>query len=104
MLSEDGAVTLRRLVKSTIMVVEEISSYLIDLWQRRRADPSLLEQPTKQWELVPSRSPAFAGYDPGSVKIGDSGQLHVNPQLGQRMRAAALLNDQRDRWATWTGE
>jgi hypothetical protein len=102
MLPEDGAKTLRRLVESTTRVVEETSSYLIDLWQRRRTDPTLLEQPAEQSpEVTPSRSPGFAGYDPGSVEVGDSGQLRVS-QLGQRMKAAALLNDQRHRWATWT--
>ena len=52
MLPEDGAKTLRRLVESTTRVVEETSSYLIDLWQRRRTDPTLLEQPAEQWPEV----------------------------------------------------
>jgi hypothetical protein len=103
MLSEDGAKTLLRLVESTISVVEETSTHLVGLWQCRRADPALLEQPITQWqEITPSRSPGFAGYNPGSAGIIDSGQLHVNPQLGQRMRASALLNDRRHLWAAWT--
>lgn len=103
MLTEDGAKTLIRLVESTIRVVEETSTHLVGLWQRRRADPALLAQPTTQWqEITASRSPGFAGYYPDSAGVIDSGQLHVNPQLGQRMRAAALLNDQRHLWATWT--
>jgi hypothetical protein len=76
MLSEDGAKTVHRLVKSTITVVEEISSYLIDLWQRRRADTSMLEQPTEQWwELVPSRSPPSPATTPArsrSATLGSS--------------------------------
>jgi hypothetical protein len=103
MLFEHAGLTLARLVQSTIHVVEETSAYLADLWQRRRATPALLAQPLAQWtEPTPRRSTGFAGYDPDSVEAIAAGQLHVAPQLGHRLRAAALLNDQRPQWATWT--
>ncbi len=103
MLSEDGAKTLLRLVESTIRLVEDTSIYLADLWQRRQADLALLPQPGAQWpEVTPSQSSSLTGYDPGSIDIGDSGQLLANPQLGPRMRAAAVFNDQLHLWATWT--
>jgi len=104
MLSEDGAKTLLRLVESTIRLVEDASIHLADLWQRRQADLALLPQPAAQWpEVTPSRSAGFAGYDPGSIDVGDSGRLLANPQLGPRMRAAALFNDQLHLWETWNG-
>ena len=103
MLSEDGANTLLRLVGTTISLVEDTSIYLADLWRRRQATPALLPQPLAQWpETTPSPSAGFNGYDPGSIHIEDSGRLLANPQLGLRMRAAALLNDQLHQWKPWT--
>lgn len=62
-LNEDADTTLSGIFKSCRDMEETICERLVEIWQARRADPSLIEQPTSQWEAN-IRVCNFPGYDP----------------------------------------
>ncbi len=98
LLTEDGALTVERVYESAVQVIEAASRALAELWRRRRASPSLLIQPQKQWEHLPAtQSCGFRGYAAGTVQVKGEA-MFVNPLFGRRLQAAALTDAQRDEW------
>jgi hypothetical protein len=98
-LAEDGDRTVRGCLDSTLALVRDLASDLIDVWQRRRANPSLLGQPRDQWPKGRSiKSTGFVGYAPGSTEIEADTNV-MNPAAWRRLRAAALADNQRQKWS-----
>ena len=110
LLSEPAQTTMAGVIDSTRRLVDACCAYLLSLYERRRAEPSLLQQPSSQWRMgsiTPRRhAQPFVGYEVGSVdppSIEDSKHLH--PALGERLQAGAVANDEaRAQWPDWLAE
>jgi hypothetical protein len=99
-LEEPDAVTLKALVESVSFVLARACELLVDVVEARRADPTIFDQPTSQWENVPSgRLDGFEGYEPGAAEFSVD-QLIANPVFRTRLAAASLLSDAA---LSWTG-
>jgi hypothetical protein len=101
-LSENARITITGIVKDVEKLVDELASYLIGIWERRRATPTLLPQPvTKQWPTVRRRAQrSFMGYRPGETAFQPSA-MNLNPRVVDRLRAAGLGSDFAEQ--TWDG-
>ena len=98
MLTEDASVTVEGVYESTVQLVELTSRALLQLWARRKATPSFIFQPRKQWQRLPATEPCgFSGYAPKTVSMGRDA-MHVNPLFGRRLMAAAISDGQRGEW------
>jgi hypothetical protein len=95
-LSEDAPTTLCGVFRSCKELNEKICERLVEIWQQRRTDPSLIEQPIKQWDNK-IRPCNFDGYQPNSKPL-NAKQIRVNPILARRMQASAVLDHQRNLW------
>ena len=95
-LNEDAEVTLNGIFNSCRNFVEIVSEQLLSIWQQRRINPTLLEQPQIQWEKL-FKVCNFAGYDTNSQPLNsDSGRL--NGILIHRMLSASVFDHQRNFW------
>jgi hypothetical protein len=106
MLSEHAGETLTGVVASTAGLVEAVAQDLADLWADRVSGALVLEQPVAQWpSLTPASATNFLGYAPGSVQGGRTATtMAVNPQLGRRFAAAAIMDQTRNLWDTWLAQ
>jgi hypothetical protein len=96
-LREDAEKTLGGVFKSTRDLLEAVCERLVSIWQERRNDSSLIEQPPSQWK--PNMKVCnFSGYDQLAEPLDVSG-MTGNPVLFQRMLAAATMDHQRHVWA-----
>lgn len=95
-LNEDADITLKGIFKSTRDFEETICRQLVTIWQERRANPSLIEQPATQWntKIKPCN---FNGYDKNAPKL-DVSEIMANPTLRKRMIAAAVVDQYRVLW------
>jgi hypothetical protein len=97
--TEDAATTLDGVMASTLTLSESTAEALVQVWTKRRANPSLLLQPKAQWvNGRSSLSTGFSGYQPGTVPFNVD-TLVSNPTLVRRMRAAALEASALSRWS-----
>jgi hypothetical protein len=97
-LNEIAATTINGIYKSTLTFINDVTTELLTMWQRRRADPDLVPQPAKQWPEIPSSRPTrFAGYRDGDVPFQPDA-LTLNPILGLRLTAALLGGDFARTW------
>jgi hypothetical protein len=94
-LSDDANATLIGVFKNTREFHETICNALVGIWKTRRANPSLVVQPAIQWSDVASRN-SFPGYKSG-VSIGFD-EVTVGPIFMRRLRAAAVLDTDRQMW------
>lgn len=100
-LTEHAEVTLRGVRRSTVDLVTQAATGLVDAWLTRRAAPDLLIQPAAQWPQGLSRATSgFVGYRPGSVPY-DPTQVRVSPDDERQFRTAALDDATRPRWASF---
>lgn len=100
-LEEKAEVTLAGALDSTRRLLDEGGRLLLELWMRRRADPTLLPQPREQWPRVELPEPVdFRGYAPGSFPHSAS-QLRTHGDVLRRLKAAALDDAVRGQWATF---
>lgn len=101
-LHEEGQRTLQGLMNSTTQLVQTMAPHLLNLWQWRRNHPGDLRQTAEQWKNGPStQSTGFNGYAPGSLVLEPSmGMMH--PITARRFHAAALDDQARPQWATFT--
>ena len=67
-LNEDADTTLSGIFKSSRDLIEATCERLVEIWNVRRADPSLIEQPASQWEAN-IRLCNFNGYDPNAPPL-----------------------------------
>ena len=97
-LTENAATTLAGLRDTVVGVCDKTCVALLELWRARRANPQVLAQPRKQWPDGPALTAArFEGYHPGSLTYQPR-VYYSHIATGRRMRAAALDDDQRQRW------
>ncbi len=97
-LTEASEVTISGVVQSAVASIDAVANSLLEIWDRRRNNPTLVVQPDVQWAntTVGKRS-AFEGYAPGSTKY-DPQAITSNPDLVRRLSAASLLDGQRQQW------
>lgn len=100
-LTEGAEQTLSGLVGSTRQLIEDTGQALSEVWQWRRSNPQLLQQPAKQWPKgAATESLQFSGYAPESFPYSPS-QITTHPIIVQRMRAAALDDETRSKWQSF---
>lgn len=101
-LTENAEVTLRGVLESTARLLDQGGKLLLELWSRRRADPQLLPQPSKQWPRIePAGTSGFDGYAPSSVPVQPSA-VATHPDVVRRLKAAALSeHDRRAQWSSF---
>lgn len=96
-LGENAETTLAGVLASVCTMAEAGAGLLSELWLRRRAEPALLRQPAVQWLRPDPPAPGFAGYAPNPPPLPrERGLSAANIN---RMRAAALDDESRNRWA-----
>jgi hypothetical protein len=99
---------LTQLAASVHGYLDSAARLLIALWGERKADPSLIEQPTRQWKeaaSIISPVPSFGGFDiPGPA--GKVSGVGVSNELAVRLHAAGLTDlgpdDVRPSPAVWS--
>ena len=98
-LAETVEDTIRGIVDSTTRLIDAIGTLLLSIWTQRRANPTVLPQPRAQWPHGAAGQPKiqFLGYRPGSSVFAPDA-LVSDGVIQQRMRAAALMDDQRAQW------
>jgi hypothetical protein len=96
-LEERALTSMHGAFDATDYLVKTACRGLRDLWERRRQEPELLEQPTEQWPHgVGDRTP-FAGFAPGQSPF-DPASLTSNAAFLTRLKAAALEDTVRHLW------
>lgn len=98
LLDEDADETLKGVFKSTRELEEATCERLLAIWQERRNNPSLIEQPPTQWTTKRLRQCSFSGYDPKAEAL-DLDAMTGHPVLFNRMKAASADDAHRD--ITW---
>jgi hypothetical protein len=96
-LNEDANITFKGIFKSTRDFLEILSERLVFVWQERRKDPFLIEQPATQWNMK-IKPCNFTGYDKNAEPLNYD-EIMGNPTLHHRMLAAAVFDQHRSLWA-----
>lgn len=97
-LTEDVRTTLDGVFARGRQMCNEVGPLLINAWAARRANPSLVTQPKKQWPTIPSApDPGFHGFTPGDEPY-DPGVLSGAGDLIRRMQASSVLDGFREAW------
>ncbi|OBB95924.1 hypothetical protein [Mycobacterium sp. 852002-40037_SCH5390672] len=93
--SED---VLEGLCESVATLVGELTKAIVTCWDARAANPQLIAQPDKQWQVVePAESIwNFPGY--GTPVVIRPGVLRLSPPDGKRWTAARVMDDRRSAW------
>lgn len=86
-LNEDADITFKGIFKSCRDLNEAACERLLSVWEQRRRDPSLIEQPATQWDTR-IRACKFDGYDSNAEPL-DSDVMTSHPILRHRMLAAS---------------
>ncbi len=95
-LNEDADITLNGVFASCREMLENICERLVKIWEERRQNPALLEQPIAQWRAISKRC-KFAGYKPQSEPI-QADEIMSSGVLLRRMISASLDDAQRGMW------
>jgi hypothetical protein len=98
LLNEDADSTLTGIFRSTRELEETICNRLLSIWEERRANPSLIEQPSTQWIKKRLKRCAFSGYKPSVQKITADVET-AHPVMLKRLLAASA--DDAHRENTW---
>jgi hypothetical protein len=96
-LNEDAEITFKGIFKSCRDMLETVSERLVSIWQERRANPTLIEQPEAQWNSL-FKACKFTGYTPNAAPLG-ADEMIGHPVLKHRMLAASV--DDAHRSNTW---
>jgi hypothetical protein len=98
-LTEDAPETVKGILRSTHELVERASQVMLEIWEWRRQNPAGLPQPRAQWPAGRAlQAISFQGYAEGTFPY-DPSLLTSNLVLHRRMRAAALPDPVRHKWA-----
>jgi hypothetical protein len=99
-LGEHASETVHGVLKSTVFLIDGAADALCQLWEDRKKNPHLLEQPAKQWPdtAIPA-AVGFAGYAP---KSQSANVASANDALLKRLTCAALGDSVRHRWNNFT--
>lgn len=95
-LNEDADITLKGIFNSCKELEERICEHLVVIWQERRNNKLIIEQPSSQWDTK-IRPCKFSGYKSDSTPIKTT-KLIVNPIIGVRIRSASLDDTNRSLW------
>lgn len=95
-LREDADVTLKGIFKSCRELEENVCERLLVIWEERRNNPTLIEQPAAQWDAN-IRVCNFNGYAPDSPPLNADLAI-INPVLGRRMLSASVDDAHRNLW------
>lgn len=97
---EPAEETANSIFESALFFANEFSSLALELWDRRRSDRGLVEQPLdKQWPEVREEDPtSFDGYNPRNLGTEHLNTIMVNPQEGKRITAALATDDLHPIW------
>jgi hypothetical protein len=99
-LGEHSSETVHGVLKSTVFVIDGATEALGTLWAQRKANPQLFEQPAAQWLRTDIPDPVgFMGYAP---RASTATLAAANESLIRRLTCAALGDDDRQKWATFT--
>jgi hypothetical protein len=97
-LSESAEDTMIGVMRSCVHFTKDIGKGLLEIWQLRRSNPSLLPQPKENWpEGVCSEATGFLGYRPGSLP-GDPTQITGRTEVARQLLTAALADHLRKLW------
>jgi hypothetical protein len=98
-LNDEPTSTLNGLTRSVCGLVEILAKQCTTLVLKRRANPSLLVQSGHQW-IKRFNQPLlnFPGYGTRPRASMDRADIHVNPDLGRRMRAFRMLDARAGDW------
>ena len=96
-LNEDADATLNGVFRSCRETVEAICERLVEIWETRRADPSLIDQPSSQWDAT-IRLCNFDGYDPSASPLDYDVILNSHVLL-HRFVSAGADDSHRSMWA-----
>ncbi len=96
LLSEDADTTLSGIFKSCRELGEHTCERLLSIWQTRRSDPQLIEQPINQWDDK-IRVCNFVGYEFNAEKVS-ADEMIGNPVLFHRMISASVDDTHRNLW------
>jgi hypothetical protein len=98
-LNDEPASTLDGLTRSVCGLVEVLAKRCTSLVLKRRANPSLLVQHGHQWvDYFNQPLLNFPGYGTPPKARLDRVDVHVNPELGVRMRAFRMLDTRAGDW------
>lgn len=97
-LNEDADITFKGIFKSCRDLEESVCERLLSIWQERRKDPSLIEQPASQWDTK-IRACKFSGYESDTEPF-EADEMTGNQVLFRRMLAASVDDDHHSKvWA-----
>lgn len=65
------------------------------LWERRRENPALIQQPASQW-VQPKEDVSFPGYEPNPDVFKNLNTMVMNPLDGVRLSASQVLDNIRE--------
>ncbi|MGH9483196.1 MAG: hypothetical protein ACRD1L_14005, partial [Terriglobales bacterium] len=101
-LEESVEVTVPGILCSARKLIDAAGGLLLSVWTQRRANPALLLQPREQWPSGAAGQPAtqFSGYSPMSAPFTPRA-LVSDGIVERRMRAAAIMDDQRAQWGNF---
>jgi hypothetical protein len=97
-LDEDADKTLNGVFESCRKLEEAVCARLLSIWEERRKNPKLIEQPQTQWADKKLRTCMFNGYDKNAEPL-KADEMTGNPVLFRRMLAASA--DDIHRSKTW---
>lgn len=97
-LNEDADVTFNGIFTSCRDMLEAVCERLVSIWEERRANPALIEQPITQWNTL-FRPCAFTGYTPNAEPLG-ADEMIGHPVLFHRMLAASVDDAHRGLWVS----
>lgn len=69
LLTEDGSITIERLVRSTTQLTESVAALAQDEWLRRRDAGEVQVRAARQWPAVGTQVHPFEGFAPGSAQL-----------------------------------
>ena len=83
------------LARAVEVYTNEVSDVLMDLWNARRTNPALLEQPTEQWKQeqgVINPAPVFGGFPTLPTPPTPVTSLGLGVEADLRLKAAAVTD------------
>ena len=84
---------LDRLAATVYSYVNGATGLLCDLWNERRSNPSLIEQPASQWKdpaLIVVPTPTFGGYPELTVPSSTVSEIALPAEMFRRLTAAGI--------------
>jgi hypothetical protein len=98
LLLRDPLATMYGFLDQVVEVVATASASMLDLWTRRRAEPTLLVQPGVQWKTVMERPQlGFNGFTQDVLKV-QATEVYLHPDNAKRLQASKVMDADADFW------